>query len=76
LFKGAPEDFGWVVRGTDLDKVKHVMLQTLGVNPVRGKTKLHPVLQEAIDNEELTEDALDLIIEKVQNGSILRAAGS
>jgi hypothetical protein len=52
------------------------MLQTLGVNPVRGKTKLHPVLQEAIDNEELREDALDLIIEKVQNGSILRAAGS
>ena len=76
LFDGTPVDFGWVVRGTDLDKVKDVMLQTLGVNPVKGKMTLHPVLKEAIENGTLTDEALDLIIKKVENGSLLREAGS
>lgn len=48
------------------------MLQTLGVRPVKGKTTLHPVLGEALENQVLDRDKLKTIIESVEAGSLIR----
>jgi len=48
---------------------------TLGVEPVKGSVKLHPVLEEALEVGDLTDDALNEIINAVKDGSLLRIAG-
>ncbi len=74
LYSEEPKVFEWVIKGTDLEKVKNNMLQTLGVLRRGGKTELHPMLEAAVGDETrlFNEDALEAVINKVNNLEILR----
>ena len=72
LSRDPPPDFEWVIKGTDLDKVRDVMLQTLGELPKSGKKNLHPALKEALDSGLLSETKFNDIVTKVKNLTILR----
>ena len=71
------QDFQWVVKGVEPQQVLDKMKQTLGLRKVQGRpeAEMHQILIEAIELKILTRQRLNGIIEKINNGTLVRRQG-